>query len=119
LLPVDLFAVKSMFANRHPDSIAALSDMVVGQIVERERHQHSQIVSLRPGSAEERLAMLIGKLHGRLVGLGRISRDTREFSLPITRSPLGDQTGLSAVHINPVVKAILDDGIAPFRSQRR
>jgi hypothetical protein len=119
LLPVDLFAVKSMFANRHPDSIAALSDMVVGQIVERERHQHSQIISLRPGSAEERLAMLIGKLHGRLVGLGRISRDTREFSLPITRSPLGDQTGLSAVHINPVVKAILDDGIAPFRSQRR
>jgi len=119
LLPVDLFAVKSMFANRHPDSIAALSDMVVGQIFERERHQHSQIVSLRPGSAEERLAMLIGKLQGRLVGLGRISRDTREFSLPITRSPLGDQTGLSAVHINPVVKAILDDGIAPFRSQRR
>ncbi len=41
LLPVDLFAVRSMFANRHPDPIAALSDMVVEQIVERERRQHS------------------------------------------------------------------------------
>jgi hypothetical protein len=41
LLPVDLFAVKSMSANRHPDSIAALSDMVFEQIVERERPQHS------------------------------------------------------------------------------
>jgi hypothetical protein len=90
LLPVDLFAVKSMFANRHPESIAALSDMIVGQIVERERHQHSQIVSLRPGSAEERLAMLVAERHGRLVGSGSISRDTREFNLPITQSQLGD-----------------------------
>ena len=40
-MPVDLFAVKSMSANRHPDSIAALSDMVFEQIVERERPQHS------------------------------------------------------------------------------
>lgn len=119
MLPVDLSAVKSMFANRHPDSIAALSDMVVGQIVERERRQHSQIVSLRTGSAEERLAMLVAERHRRLVGSGSISRDTREFNLPITQSRLGDQTSLSAVHINPVVKAIRDDGISPFRSQRR
>jgi hypothetical protein len=41
LLPVDLFAVRSMFANRHPDPIAAFSDTVVEQIVERERRQHS------------------------------------------------------------------------------
>jgi hypothetical protein len=119
LLPVDLFAVKSMFANRHPDPIAALSDMIVGQIVERERHQHSQIVSLRPGSAEERLAMLVAERHGRLVGSGSISRDTREFNLPMTRSQPGDCFQGQAVHINPVVKAIRDDEIAPFRSQRR
>jgi hypothetical protein len=119
LLPVDLFAVKSMFANRHPDAIAALSDMVVGQIVERERRQHSQIVSLRPASAEETLAMLVAERHARLVGSGSISRDTREFNLPMTRSQPGDCFQGQAVHINPVVKAMRDDAIAPFRSQRR
>ncbi len=75
-LPGDLFAVKSMFVNRHPDSIVTLSDTVVEQIdhrklrdicdqdpdvsvrcawqiVEEERRLHSWIVSLRRGSAEE------------------------------------------------------------------
>jgi hypothetical protein len=41
LMPVDLLALKNMSAHRHPGSIAALSDMVVDQIVEMERPQHS------------------------------------------------------------------------------
>jgi len=140
-LPGDLFAVKSMFVNRHPDSIVALSDIVVEQIdhrklrdicnqdpdvslrcawqlVEEERRLHSWIVSLGRGSAEERLAMLIAELHGRLVVSGAIARDAREFYLPMTQSQLGDYLGLSAVHINRVLKAIRNNGIATFRNQR-
>lgn len=140
-LPGDLFAVKSMFVNRHPDSIVTLSDAVVEQIdhrklrdicdsdpdvsmrcawqiVEEERRLHSWIVSLGRGSAEERLAMLIAELHGRLVVSGTIARDAREFYLPMTQSQLGDYLGLSAVHINRVLKAIRDNGIATFRNQR-
>jgi len=140
-LPTDLFAVKSMFVNRHPDSIVTLSDAVVEQIdhrklrevsesdpdvamrltwqiVEEERRLHSGVVSLGRGSAEERLAMLVTELHGRLVVSGTIARDAREFYLPMTQSQLGDYLGLSAVHINRVLKAIRDNGVATFRNQR-
>lgn len=140
-LPGDLFAVKSMYVNRHPDSIVTLSDAVVEQIdhrklrefsesdpdvamrltwqiVEEERRLHSWVVSLGRGSAEERLAMLVTELHGRLVVSGTIARDAREFYLPMTQSQLGDYLGLSAVHINRVLKAIRDSGIATFRNQR-
>jgi CRP-like cAMP-binding protein len=137
----DLFAGKSMFVNRHPDSIVTLSDTVVEQIdhrklrdicgqdpdvsmrcawqiVEEGRRLHSWIVSLGRGRAEERLAMLIAELHGQLVFSGTIARDAREFFLPMTQSQLGDYLGLSAVHINRVLKAIRDNGIATFRNQR-
>jgi CRP/FNR family transcriptional regulator len=140
-LPGDLFAVKSMYVNRHPDSIVTLSDAVVEQIdhrklreasendpdiamrctwqvVEEERRLHSWVVSLGRGSAEERLALLVTELHGRLVVSGAIPRDAREFYLPMTQSQLGDYLGLSAVHINRVLKAIRDNGIATFRNQR-
>lgn len=140
-LPGDLFAVKSMFVNRHPDSIVTLSDAVVEQIdhrklreacendadiamrctwqiVEEERRLHSWVVSLGRGSAEERLALLVTELHGRLVVSGTIARDAREFYLPMTQSQLGDYLGLSAVHINRVLKAIRDAGIATFRNHR-
>ena len=88
------------------------------QIVEEERRLHSWVVSLGRGSAEERLAMLVTELHGRLVVSGTIARDAREFYLPMTQSQLGDYLGLSAVHINRVLKAIRDSGIATFRNQR-
>lgn len=140
-LPGDLFAVKSMYVNRHPDSIVTLSDVVIEQIdhrklremcesdpdiamrctwqiVEEERRLHSMAVSLGRGSAEERLALLVTELHGRLVVSGAIARDAREFYLPMTQSQLGDYLGLSAVHINRVLKAIRDNGIATFRNQR-
>lgn len=140
-LPGDIFAVKSLFMNRHPDAIVTLSDVVVEhidhrklrdayesdpeiamrctwQILEEERRLHSWVVSLGRGSAEERLAMLITELHGRLVVSGSIPRNAREFYLPMTQSQLGDYLGLSAVHINRVLKTIRDNGIATFRNQR-
>jgi CRP/FNR family transcriptional regulator len=140
-LPGDLFAVKSMFVNRHPDSIETLSDTVVEQIdhrtlreafetdhdvamritwqvVEEERRLHSWVVGLGRGSAEERLALLITELHGRLVVAGTIPSDAMEFDLPMTQSQLGDHLGLSSVHINRVLKSIRDSGIATLRGGR-
>jgi CRP/FNR family transcriptional regulator len=140
-LPGDLFAVKSMFVNRHPDSIETLSDTIVQQvdhrklreafetdpdvairitwqIVEEERRLHSWVVGLGQGSAEERLALLIAELHGRLAVAGTIPKDALEFDLPMTQSQLGDHLGLSSVHINRVLKSIRDQGIATMRSGR-
>lgn len=88
------------------------------QIVEEERRLLSWIVSLGRGGAEERLAMLIAELRGRLVVSGTIARDAREFHLPMTQSQLGDCLGLSAVHIHRVLKAIRDNEIATLRNQR-
>jgi hypothetical protein len=63
--------------------------------------------------------MLIAELRGRLVGSGTIARDARQFHLPMAQSQLGDYSGLSAVHINRVLKAIRDRGTSSSRSQRR
>jgi CRP/FNR family transcriptional regulator, anaerobic regulatory protein len=140
-LPGDIFAVKSMFVNRHPDAIEALSDVIVEQIdhrrlreayetdpdiamrltwqvVEEERRLHSWVVGLGRGSAEERLALLITELHGRLVVAGTIAKDALEFELPMTQTQLGDHLGLSAVHINRVLKTIRDQRIATLRGGR-
>lgn len=78
-LPGDLFAVKSMFVTRHPDSVRVLSNAQMErlshrelhdayardadvsnrctwQVMEEERRLHNWVVGLGRGSAEERLA---------------------------------------------------------------
>src|SRR3569833_1328395 len=88
-VPGDLFAVKSLFLTRHPDSVQTLSAAIIErvhhtqlreayardadisnrctwQVVEEERRLHSWIISLGLASAEERLALLVMDVRGRL-----------------------------------------------------
>jgi CRP/FNR family transcriptional regulator, anaerobic regulatory protein len=137
-LPQDLFAVKSMFFTRHPDAVKLLSDAVVErvhyqelhrayvedgdiaslcmwQVMEEERRLHSWVVSLGQGSAEERLAMLLVDLHGRLAVSGAIAHDALTFEMPMTQTQLADHLGLTAIHVNRVLKVFRQDGVVTIR----
>jgi len=137
-LPGDLFAVKSMFITRHPDDVRLLSKAVVErvdyrvlhraymndgdiasrctwQILEEERRLHNWVVGLGQGSAEERLAMVLIDFHGRLVASGSLAADACVFAMPLTQVHLAAHLGLTAVHLNRVLKGFRDSGIVDIR----
>jgi CRP/FNR family transcriptional regulator, anaerobic regulatory protein len=138
-LPDDLFAVKSLFLTRHPDRVQILSEAVVErlhylhlheaysrdvdianrcmwQLTEEERRLHGWVFGLGQGSAEERLALLLVDLRGRLVLSGVIPADSLTFDFPLTQVEVGEQLGITPVHTNRVVKSFRERGIAAFRN---
>jgi len=138
-LPGDLFAVKSMFVTRHSDAVLAISDIVfervhyrtlhaayitdsdvatrcIWQVVEEERRLHDWVVSLGQGSAEERLAMLLIDFKGRLTASRRLAPQALQFEMPLTQSQLADYLGITAVHMNRVLKEYRDAGILTIRN---
>jgi CRP/FNR family transcriptional regulator, anaerobic regulatory protein len=138
-LPGDLFAVKSMFVNRHMDDVLALADSVVQQIdhrelyraylsdgdiasrctwqiLEEERRLHSWVAGLGLGSADERLALLMMDFHGRLALSGTIPPDALSFSMPLTQVQLGQHVGLTPVHVNRVLRSFREQGILTVRN---
>lgn len=137
-LPGDLFAVKSMFVTCHPDAIVAMSDIVaeridyrvlhelyvkdgdvasrcIWQVMEEERRLHSWVTSLGQGSAEERLAMLLIDFRGRLIFSGAIPAGAPSFHMPLTQSQLADHLGITAVHVNRVLKGFRQAGIVTVK----
>ena len=140
-LPGDLFAVKSMFVQRHIDDVIVLSDAVIEQIdhrqmhrafetdpdvanrciwqvVEEERRLHSWVTSLGLGSADERLALLLIDFRGRLALSGSIQPDAMTYEMPLTQIQLADHLGVTAIHVNRVLKVFRESGIASVRDGR-
>ncbi|HEY4214828.1 MAG TPA: Crp/Fnr family transcriptional regulator [Steroidobacteraceae bacterium] len=137
-LPGDLFAVKGMFVERHMDDVVILADSVVEQIhyrdllnaynsdpdvatrctwqiLEEERRLHSWVTGLGVGTAEERLALLLSDFQGRLALAGVIAPGALSFSMPLTQTQLGQHVGITAVHVNRVLKQFREEGIATVR----
>jgi CRP/FNR family transcriptional regulator len=140
-LPGDLFAVKSLFVNRHPDAVQVLTRSVLErvnrrelheaclrdgdisnrctwQVMEEERRLHSWVVGLGQGSAEERLALLLIGFHGRLATAGRIAAEALTFAMPLTQAQLADHLGITAIHLNRVLRVFRDRGIVTVRDGR-
>jgi CRP/FNR family transcriptional regulator len=138
-LPNDLFGVKSMFVNRHVDSVRAITDVVAErvhyttlynayredgdiatrctwQVVEEERRLHSWVVGLGQGSAEERLALVLLDFKGRLITTGALPETASSFDMPLTQTQLADHLGITAVHMNRVLKDLRDSGIVTVRN---
>lgn len=138
-LPGDLFAVKSLFLTRHPDRVEILSEAVVErlhylqlqeaysrdvdianrcmwQLTEEERRLHGWVFGLGQGSAEERLALLLVDLRGRLVLSDAIPTDSLTFEFPLTQVQVSEQLGITPVHANRVIKSFRERGIAAFRN---
>jgi CRP-like cAMP-binding protein len=137
-LPGDLFAVKSMFITRHTDAVKALSNATIErlhyrelhrcftgdadianrciwQVMEEERRLHSWVVGLGQGSAEERLAMLLVDFRGRLALSGSIEPDALSYPMPLTQTQLADHLGVTAIHVNRVLKIFREGGVASVR----
>jgi len=137
-LPGDLFGIKSMFISRHPDSVRAVSNVVVErvhyknlheayvqdsdiatrciwQVMEEERRLHSWVVGLGQGSAEERLALLLMDFRGRLISAGVLSDASLDYEMPLTQGQLAAHLGITAVHVNRVLKEFRDSGIVTVR----
>jgi CRP/FNR family transcriptional regulator, anaerobic regulatory protein len=140
-LPGDLFAVKSMFVTRHPDDVKVLSKAVIErvdyrvlhsayisdgdvasrctwQILEEERRLHNWVVGLGQGNAGERLALLLIDFHGRLVASGSLAPDARVFHMPLTQVHLAAHLGLTAVHVNRVLRGFRENEIVDIRDGR-
>jgi CRP-like cAMP-binding protein len=137
-LPGDLFAVKSMYVLKHSDDVIVLSDSVLEridyrellaacnadsdiahrctwQILEEERRLHSWVTSLGVGSAEERLALLLTDFHGRLAVSGVIDHNAMSFKMPLTQIQLAQHVGITAVHVNRVLRLFREQGIVAIR----
>ena len=71
------------------------------------------LVNVGRRSAEQRMAHLLLELSARLqlVGLG----DRTGFDCPLTQYHLADALGLSAVHVNRVLRHLREDGLVTFR----
>jgi CRP/FNR family transcriptional regulator, anaerobic regulatory protein len=140
-LPGDLFAVKSMFITQQTDSIVAISDLIaeridyrklhnayvadsdvamrcIWQIVEEERRLHSWVVGLGQGSAEERVALLLIDLRGRLILSKTIAPGSLIYDMPLTQVELADHLGITAVHVSRVLKDFRDSGVVTVRDGR-
>jgi CRP-like cAMP-binding protein len=138
-LPGDLFAVKSLFVTRHPDRVETLSNVVIErihhaqlqeaysrdadianrclwQVIEEERRLHSWVFGLGQGSAEERLALLLIDLRGRLILSGNLPEGALSFEFPLTQVQISEHLGITPVHANRVVKSFRERGIAVFRN---
>ncbi|MEA3177651.1 MAG: family transcriptional regulator, anaerobic regulatory protein [Gammaproteobacteria bacterium] len=140
-LPGDLFAVKSMFVTRHPDAVKAISAVVaervhykvlhdayiadsdvatrcIWQVMEEERRLHSWVVGLGQGSAEERLALLLMDFRGRLISAGRVPAGSLVYEMPLTQGQLADHLGVTAIHVNRILKEFRNSGVATVRDGR-
>jgi CRP/FNR family transcriptional regulator, anaerobic regulatory protein len=137
-LPGDLFAVKSMFITRHTDAVQALSNGVAErihyqelfkafserpevavrctwQILEEERRLHSWVVGLGQGTAEERVALLLLDFRGRLALSGIVAADAQTYQMPMRQAQLADHLGITAVHVNRVLRSFRERNIVSVR----
>jgi len=74
------------------------------------------LVNLGRRSADERMAHFLLELGARLalVGLG----DRKGFDCPLTQYHLADALGLSAVHVNRVLRHLREEGLVTFQKGR-
>ena len=74
------------------------------------------LVNLGRRSAEQRMAHFLLELGARLrlVGIGNVDG----FECPLTQYHLADALGLSAVHVNRVLRHLREEGLLVFRRKR-
>ncbi|MGY3619262.1 Crp/Fnr family transcriptional regulator [Bradyrhizobium sp. USDA 10063] len=97
-------SVKQLIEARPSIMQALWRETLVDAAVFRER-----IVRLGTGTAEGRMAHLIAELRQRLTAIGIEADD--EFEFPITQSKLAEALGLSAVHVNRVLRSFRAQGV--------
>ncbi|WP_404336253.1 Crp/Fnr family transcriptional regulator [Sphingomonas sp. MMS12-HWE2-04] len=132
LFPGDMLGVSSAIYLEAPETLAALSDCVVcpfDRVVLSEMMVHhprlsamvlvysqiervaltDRLAALGRTSAKARVAALLIELRNRLRGTDKDI--TNVYALGLTQEEIGDATGLTAVHVNRMLRQLEEDGL--------
>lgn len=139
LFPGDMLGVSSAIYREAPETLAALSDCVVSPFdraalaeIMREHPRLSALIlvysqiervaltdrlaALGRTSAKARVAALLLELRNRLRATDRSIANV--FALGLTQEEVGDATGLTAVHVNRMLRQLAEDGLITRGSGR-
>lgn len=86
-----------------------LGILILGVSVAERVALADRLASIGRTSARARVGALICELFARMRRLGLVEGDA--IQLPLTQEEIGDATGLTAVHVNRMMRALVDDGI--------
>jgi CRP-like cAMP-binding protein len=96
--------LRALIDNNAAVARAVLTNALVEASIFRE-----WILNVGRRSAKARLAHLLCELADRLTAVGLI--DHYRFDLPMTQEQLGDTLGLTTVHVNRMLRALVDEGL--------
>ena len=89
----------------HPRLAALLLSLAVAERVSLA----DRLASIGRTSARARVSSLLCDIYGRLKMLGLAEQG--RFQLPLTQEEIGDATGLTAVHVNRMMRGLVQDGV--------
>ena len=128
----DIIGLPFLAFPRSPETVTAITDVVLCAF---SRERLAALISDHPRLASLLLALMVAdrvSLADRLASIGRTSARARVSSLfcelymrlksldqarndviqlPLTQEEIGDATGLTAVHVNRMVRRLVEDGI--------
>jgi CRP-like cAMP-binding protein len=131
-LPGDIIGMPALAFEEAPETVAALTDVVLCPF---DRERLSALLGEQPRLAALLFALTVAErtaLADRLASIGRTpararvaallcdifmrirvieGAQTRSVNLPLTQEEIGDATGLTAVHVNRMVRVLVEDGI--------
>ena len=130
-LPGDLLGLSALAFDEAPKTVTALTDVTLCPF-DRERlaslaSDHPRIMALLFGIAEAERTALADRLAsvGRTPARARVAAllcdifmrmrvvepDTDTIHLPLTQEEIGDATGLTAVHVNRMIRGLVEEAI--------
>lgn len=138
-LPGDFMGLRSVLLRTSDHSFASVTDAVVSEVSSQRMSEVFQdfprlgsailwaqsreeamvvehLVNIGRRSAIERLAHLFLELGDRLKMVGLVS--STEFACPINQYMLADALGLTAIHVNRVLRQLRERGLVTLRSQQ-
>jgi CRP-like cAMP-binding protein len=86
-----------------------LGALILGLSVAERVALADRLASIGRTSARARVGALICEIFARLRRLGLVDGDA--IQLPLTQEEIGDATGLTAVHVNRMMRVLVEDGI--------
>lgn len=137
LLPGDLLGITGLLRNVQVDEVVALSNVeiepvdrdvlrdemardwelsqrIMWNLVEDERRLDKWLIAAANGTAEEKLALLLVDLRGRLILANQVRDDSNEIPWHLKQSQIADAVGLTPVHVNRTLKKMRAEGLVSF-----
>jgi CRP-like cAMP-binding protein len=104
LCPVDKSKLGTIFQEQ-PRLAALLFTLTIAERVALA----DRLASVGRTSARSRVASILCEIAARLRVMEGAS--LKEFQIPLTQEDIGDATGLTAVHVNRMMRGLVDDGL--------